>query len=145
MILDTSVIIGAVERRDRQAIRCIEQMVEPSERSIAVLGELNFGVESADPDVAAIRQRSKDLYLAISKPSAVSAVDGSLLARWFGSVSAIARTDGIRIGQNDRWIIAEAISYGVAVWTCDDAMARLVQSVRRRHDIPEAVLLGETG
>lgn len=141
MIIDTSVIIGAVERRDPQAIEQLEQLEQPSVRSMAVLGELAFGIESADARVATLRHRSKDLYLAITDPNTLSAVDGSLLARWFGAVSAIARTDGIRIGQNDRWIVAEALTHSVPVWTCDETMAKLVHSVRQRHDLPAPVLI----
>jgi predicted nucleic acid-binding protein len=142
LIVDTSVVIAAIERHDPDAMKAIEQMAHLSTRSMVVLGELNFGVQAAPAVAAAVRTRTRDLYLAISDPSSVASLDGGLLAQWFGLTSAIAQTDRISIGQNDRWIVAEAMAHSTGLWTADAAMRDLVEAVRKRHDVADAVFIG---
>jgi hypothetical protein len=54
----------------------------------------------------------------------------------FGRVSALAQRAALRIGQNDRWILAEALCRGVPVLTADATMHRLGALVVERLDDP---------
>ena len=142
MIVDTSVVIGAIERRDSGAVRAIETMTNLSVRSMVVLGELTFGVRSATDATLAVRSRTRDLYLSISDPAGIVSLNGNQVAQWFGLTSAIAKASSIRVGQNDRWIVAESLTHGVPVWTADTAMRDLVDAIRERHDAPEPMFIG---
>lgn len=142
MIVDTSVVIGAIERRDPAAVLAIESMELLSVRSMFVLGELTFGVESATDATRAVRSRTRDLYLSISDPAGLGSLDGNEVAQWFGVASAIAQASGIKIGQNDRWIVAESLTHDVPVWTADTAMRDLLDAIRTQHDGPGPVFVG---
>ena len=109
---------------------------------MVVLGELTFGVQSAIAAELAVRSRTRDLYLSISDPAGIASLDGNQAAQWFGIASAIARASRIRVGQNDRWIVAESLTHGVPVWTADSSMRDLVDAIRERHEAPEPVFIG---
>ena len=134
MIVDTSVVLAAVERRSQAAADAVAAMAEPSIRSMVVLGELHFGVESlspqADPAIRARREASLEYYLLISavRPSPSAGRLGSA----FGRISAVAQHAGLRIGQNDRSILAEALRCEVPVLTCDSGMHVLGELVSER-------------
>lgn len=132
-IIDTSVIVAAVERRSGAARQRLSELNERSRRSFVVIGELEFGVCAATTtEFQRVRERSLRYYQLISQPP--MAVDLDELSRWFGTVSAIAVAAGIRIGQNDRWIVAEAALADHAVWTADEPMHRLCAAVAEHPD-----------
>lgn len=127
-IIDTSVILAAVERRSAAVRDVLRNMTERSRRSFIVTGELAFGVHTADSaDTRHRRERSLRYYRMISRP--VGAIDLDELSRWFGVASGIAQAAGIRIGQNDRWIICEALHADVPLWTADETMHELCKMV----------------
>lgn len=109
---------------------------------MAVLGELAFGVHSATDANRAVRSRTRDLYLSISDPAEIVSLNGSQVAQWFGVTSAIAQTNSIKVGQNDRWIVAESLTHGIPLWTADTAMRDLVEAIRKLHEAAEPVFIG---
>ena len=126
-VIDTSVILGAVERGNESTRRRLNELTERSRRSFVVEGELVFGVRAATtPEARRTQERSLRYYRLISEPGTVELDE---LSRWFGTVSAVATAAGIRIGQNDRWIIAEAAHADLPLWTADEAMHRLCAAV----------------
>ena len=135
MIIDTSVLISAIERRDAAAIAAIDSMEQLSVRSMVVLGELTFGLQTSSADSREIRQRTLDLYLAISDPGPLTSLDGASVALLFGSVSAVAKTENIKVGQNDRWLVAESLFHKAPVWTSDLAMEKLLLAVAQHFDL----------
>ena len=138
MIVDTSVVLDAVERRSARAAEAVAALHEPSVRSMVVLGELSFGVESLAPDadagVRARREASLEYYVLIS--AVHRPPTSGQLGTAFGQVSAVAQRAALRIGQNDRWILAEALCWSVPVLTADATMHRLGGLVGERLDDP---------
>jgi hypothetical protein len=47
----------------------------------------------------------------------------------YGAVSAIAVANGVAIGMNDRWIIAECVTQGAGLVTGDRRQAQLAELV----------------
>lgn len=84
-----------------------------------------------------MRSRTRDLYLSISGPAGIVSFNGNQVAQWFAVVSAIAQASSIKVGQNDRWIVAESLTHGVPVWT-DTAMRDLLDAISERHEVAEA-------
>lgn len=109
---------------------------------MVVLGELAFGVQSATDANRAVRSRTRDLYLSISDPAGISSLNGNQVAHWFGVTSALAQASRIKIGQNDRWIVAESLTHGIPLWTADTAMRDLVEAIRELHEAAEPVFIG---
>ena len=89
-----------------------------------------------------MRSRTRDLYLSISGPAGIVSFNGNQVAQWFAVVSAIARASSIKVGQNDRWIVAESLTHGVPAWTADTAMRDLVDAISERHEVAEPVFIG---
>jgi predicted nucleic acid-binding protein len=138
VIVDTSVVLDAVERRSTRAAEAVAALPQPSVRSMVVLGELTFGVESLAPDAdAAVRARREaalEYYVLISALHAPPTA--GQLGTAFGRVSAVAQRAALRIGQNDRWILAEALCWGMPVLTSDATMHQLGTLVVERLDDP---------
>lgn len=130
MIIDTSVMVSAVERHSPAAIDLLERLEEPSLQSMVVLAELESGVLTVDddPEILRTRQRTLAAYRLASEPGTPPPPD--LLARRFAEVTAAARRAGMRIGQNDRWILAESLHHDVPVSTADTTMHELGVALR---------------
>ncbi len=141
-LLDTSAFLSLVERSD-QSIREIVRSVEaPLPRSMGVMGELIHGreVDPTNPE----RRSTVEMYLELTEwarghPSA-------FLAARCGEISAVASKEGLKIGQNDRWIIAEAADLGATLITFDQVQAQLARRCISRGRSPYGVrLLGGEG
>ena len=106
LILDTSAVIGWVERRNENVINALAATERLPVISIVTLGELFQGVESArhanNAEALAIRQRT--LRLAQRRLPRVGVDESD--AKVFGRLSAtLSRT----VSHNDRWIAAAAM------------------------------------
>lgn len=121
MIIDTSVVLAAFERRSAQAIDAIKSLGGSSVRSWIVEAELLTGVRTASNSVdQQVRRASFDAYRRISTVS-----DGAGpfdAVPYFAQAAETARRQRIRIGQNDVWILAHARVAGCGVLTADTAM-----------------------
>lgn len=101
-----------------------------------VVGELAFGVERARLDtgvasarILALREATLAAYIATSEPAKEPRDDD--IAEQFGVISALAVSAGIRIGPNDRWILAEGVARSQQVLTTDQGMEDLALVVDR--------------
>lgn len=128
LLLDSSAVLTAVERNNHEIQGIISGHGGPSIGSLFVLGELLHGVEVATVKrVRGDRQRTVEFYEKITESPAVVAND--LLAKMYAQVSAKATELGLRVGMNDRWIIAEAALHGARLVTCDEVQAGLARGV----------------
>jgi predicted nucleic acid-binding protein len=130
MLLDTSAVIAISERRNERVLDLVRGRGTYSIGSVFVTGELRHGVEvgSGDTQRDVLRRATLALYQQMTKMPAV--LDLAALADRYGLVSAQATREGMRIGQNDRWIIAEAAGHGVTLVTCDAVQAALMSAYR---------------
>ena len=142
LLVCTSVIVAAMERRHAAAIDAIRSLEGPSTRSIFVEGELRAGYTVAvkpnmsDVDVAVLNMREATLtaYLQLSYPDPM--LSTSALSHRFGAVTAICARERLKVGQSDRWILAEALALGVPVLTADNAMYRLAEELASSWLVP---------
>lgn len=119
LILDTSAVIGLLERADRNILGSVRESAERPKVSIVTLGELHHGVarsrRSGDSDSISARTRSLRAAQALDVLPITIAI-----AECFGDLSAVTpRT----IGVNDRWIIASAVVGGRTLVTQDEELA----------------------
>ena len=101
LILDTSAVIGWVERRNQNVIEALAATERLPVISIVTLGELFQGVESARyaNDAAALTIRQRTLSLAQRRLPRVGVDESD--AKMFGRLSAaLSRT----VSHNGRWI-----------------------------------------
>ena len=126
LLLDTSAVLAATERNNHEVQRIISGHGEPSIRSLFVLGELLHGVGVATVrSVRRDRQQTVNFYEKITGLAHGSSID--LLAKLYGQVSATATGSGLRVGMNDRWIVAEAVLHMARLVTCDGAQLELAR------------------
>lgn len=138
-LLDTSAVIGLIERRDPAVLELVRQLEGPSVRSMFVYGELLHGLAQRGPGIAE-RRRTVEHYEKITD-SFAAALDPGLLASRYAEVSASASNGLIRLGQNDRWIIAEASLIGIDVFvTQDSTQSRLAAMWFEESGLEIAVL-----
>lgn len=126
MILDTSFVVAVFERKAPSAVAALAGLGGPGVRSAIVEGELRAGVETATAEDLATRQRTLDGFLQVTTDApARSTQTAQALAVAFGWLTALAKAERIKIGQNDRWILAEAAYASVCVLTADHPMNQL--------------------
>lgn len=127
-IFDTSAVIGLTERRSPTLIKIVKQLGRPIIRSITVAGELRHGAAVAERPGQSDRQRTLDRYEQLSQwPDLEVSMDD--IGQAYGSVSAIAAANGVGLGMNDRWIIAECVTQGAGLVTGDRRQARVAELV----------------
>ena len=137
VIVDTSIVIGAAERHDEMALRGLERCGSRTQRSMIVLGELHAGVSGAKrqgSSAAAQEERLATLnaYLQISEEP--QAYPRGEIAEAFGDITGICAEAGLKVGQNDRWILAEGLALGLSVVTLDDAQHELGRLIDQRFE-----------
>jgi predicted nucleic acid-binding protein len=120
LILDTSAVIGWVERRNQNVIAALASTERLPLISIVTLGELFQGVESARRanDAASLAIRQRTLSLAQRRLPRV-AVDESD-AKLFGRLSAVLSR---AVSHNDRWIAVAAMRVKRSLVTEDVELA----------------------
>ncbi|HTQ21063.1 type II toxin-antitoxin system VapC family toxin [Mycobacterium sp.] len=120
LILDTSAVIGWVERRNQNVIEALAATERLPVISIVTLGELFQGVESARyaNDAAALTIRQRTLSLAQRRLPRVGVDESD--AKMFGRLSAaLSRT----VSHNGRWIATVAIRVKRTLVTEDAQLA----------------------
>lgn len=128
-ILDTSAVIGLVERRSRDLVEIVTRLGGPIVRSPTVTGELQHGA-AVDGPGAEQRAETLDRYLRLSVwPDAE--IELHELARIYGIVSGTSANPELRAGMNDRWVVAECVAFGAGLITADARQARLATAVAR--------------
>lgn len=118
-LLDTSAVIGLIERRDPAVVELVRQLHGPSVRSIIVYGELLHGIALRGTGLVE-RRRTVEHFERITD-SFTASIPQALLASRYAEVSAYASAGLIRLGQNDRWIVAEASLIGIEVFVTQDS------------------------
>ncbi len=122
-LLDTSAFLSLVERTDANIREIVGSVHGPLPRSMGVLGELVHGreVDPTNLDRRVTVERYHELTeWAPGHPSV-------FLAARYGEISAVASQAKLRIGQNDRWIIAEAADLEANLITFDQVQAQLAR------------------
>lgn len=120
LILDTSAVIGWVERRNQKVIETLAATERLPVISVVTLGELFQGVESARHanDAAALAIRQRTLGLAQRRLPRVGVDESD--AKLFGRLSAVlSRT----VSHNDRWIATAAMRVKRTLVTEDAELA----------------------
>lgn len=120
LILDTSAVIGWVERRNQNVIDALAATERLPVISIVTLGELFQGVESARHanDAAALAIRQRTLSLAHRRLPRVGVDESD--AKLFGRLSAVLSGT---VSHNDRWIAAGSIRVKRTLVTEDAELA----------------------
>lgn len=119
LLLDTSAVIGLIERGSLGARAVISDHTGPLYVSAITIGELEHGVHAADTP-AVERQRLSSLG-AVLESCDVANVDRHV-SSVYGDLTAQLRTMQVadrRVGVADRWIASTAISLGAQLVTQD--------------------------
>ncbi len=127
-LFDTSAVIGLTERRSPALIAIVKDLGRPLTRSITVYGELRHGAAVADRPGQKDRQRTLARYEQLSEWSELE-VQLDEVGTVYGSVSAVANANGLALGMNDRWVIAECVTQRAHLVTGDRRQARLAELV----------------
>ena len=141
-LFDTSAVIGLVERRSSVLIDIAKELGAPLTRSITVYGELRHGAAIADRPGQADRERTLARYEQLSEWSE-SEVALDEMGQVYGDVSAIAHANGLSVGMNDRWVIAECVTQRTRLVTGDRRQGELAELVAVSRDIPVEVLVAD--
>jgi predicted nucleic acid-binding protein len=123
LLLDTSAVIGLLERKTPSLKRVIEEETLPIRVSVITLGELHHGVEGSPDPVTRQRRRTS---LDALKMSCVTVEITEAETLVYGDLSARLRSAGFgprRVGAADRWISATAIKRGFTLVTQDAVLA----------------------
>lgn len=110
-LLDTNIIIAAVKgvpsvRTHLQKVRAVEVLLSP-----IVLGELEFGAEKS-----AYPERNRARLQTVIDGFAVIALDVAA-SRAYGQIRHELERRGLPIGNNDQWIVAQALALGATLVT----------------------------
>lgn len=140
-LLDTSAFLSLMEREDqsiREIVRSVERRLP---RSMGVIGELIHGRE-VDPTNLE-RRATVEMYQELTEWT--SGHPSVFLAARYGEISAVASKEKLKIGQNDRWIIAEAADLGANLITFDQVQAQVARKciARGRSSFGVRLLGGE--
>lgn len=126
-------MIAAIERRNEASIALLRSLEGPTIRSVFVSGELTAGVQTATmrrlgKPAIAIREATATAYARLSEAPERWTPD--VIASHFGWLTAHCSANELKVGQNDRWILAESMAHGTTtVYTTDAAMNALGASV----------------
>jgi len=141
-VFDTSAVIGLTERRSPVLIDIVKSLGRPITRSITVYGELRHGAALADRPRQSDRARTLDRYQRLSEWSETeTALDE--VGQIYGDVSAMASANELRLGMNDRWIIAESVVLGARLVTGDRRQAHLAELVGARRAEPLDIIVAD--
>lgn len=134
-LLDTSAALGLIERRSPEIREVVARLDDALLRSSFVTAELLHGVESATGSDRDERQATLDRWLRITvAPDTAPTLE--VLPEPYSRISALAGPLRSRIGQNDRWILAEANVLGVSrIITEDLGQANLAREWFRDGDV----------
>lgn len=139
LLLDTSAIIGLIERRVESLRTIVAADDAVLHMSIVTLGELEHGVAAATTTtIAATRRSSLHAVIDATDVVGLDADDAST----YGLLSHELRRRGWgprAVGTADRWIAATAITRGLTLVTQDRLLAEAIDAVTDDH----LVLLAE--
>jgi len=126
LAIDTSAVIGFIERQDPPVVETLTTQVAPAVLLSFVEAELLHGVAAATADAPA-RQRTLGVYHQLTT-LADPVPERAAVVEYYGQVSGYASRTANRSGQNDRWIIAEAVAMNATIFvTQDDRQAALMK------------------
>jgi len=129
LLLDTSAIIGLLERHTPALRQVVEEQTQSIHVSAITLGELNHGVEaSSDPVTRQRRRTSLETIEMFCNPVDVTTMETSA----YGILSAQLRSAGFgprTVGAADRWISATAITRNFTLVTQDAALANALGEI----------------
>lgn len=123
LLLDTSAVIGLLERHTPALRRAVEAQPLPIHVSAITLGELHHGVESSSDAVTLQRRRSS---LETIEKSCITVDVTTLEASVYGPLSTRLRGAGFgprSVGAADRWISSTAITQNLTLVTQDKVLA----------------------
>ena len=123
-LLDTSAVLALTERRNEQIVQLIRDADQAPIGSMIVLGELEHGVAAA-PTNAIRLQREATVSFYKRMVRMPDQYPWMSIAIRYGDASAEATAGRLRLGSNDRWIVAECVTLGAVLVTCDETQARL--------------------
>ena len=134
-LLDTSAIIGLLERNSRSIRGALSRVTVDPKVSVLTLGELEHGAQSAGSN----QDQRRLLTLRRAKALPMIAIDTPDIAECFGFVSRSTRA-----GVIDRWLVACAVVGGLEILTEDHGMSALIDDVQwnDRWQRPDLTLCG---
>lgn len=123
-LLDTSAVLALTERRNEKIVHLIREADQAPIGSMVVLGELVHGVAAAPTKAIRIQRESTVSFYKrlVRMPDQYPWIS---IASRYGDASAAASASGLRLGMNDRWIVAECVTFGAILVTCDETQASL--------------------
>jgi predicted nucleic acid-binding protein len=125
VVLDTSAVIGWLERRNQRVADAIGDLGEVPLIHVVTLGELHEGVARArDLPEDDQRSRAATLRFTLDELDLASPPDARE-AEVFGVVSAATSR---RLSHNDKWIASRAILGGHSLITEDDNLADAIET-----------------
>jgi tRNA(fMet)-specific endonuclease VapC len=117
-LLDTNILVAYMKKDD--AVRAkIKTHLHEISLSVITLGELSFGAYKSDHWQHNLRLWSNVIPLFEVIPIHAS------LAQTYGLVKSSLQETGITIGDNDLWIAATALDYGLTLVTRDRDFDRI--------------------
>jgi len=129
LLLDTSAIIGLLERHTPALRQAVEEQTLPIHVSAITLGELHHGVEASSDQVTRQRRRTSLEAIEMScNPVEVTTMESSV----YGVLSARLRSAGFgprAVGAADRWISATAITRNFTLVTQDAILANALTAI----------------
>lgn len=132
LLLDTSAIIGWLERRDPGVTETIASDPDVPAISAVTLGELHRGVRRARDDRTRVVRR---LHLAfVGDRLDIVPVDHESGPRWAGLADLLPR----HLGHNDIWIAAAAATTSRQLVTQDEQLATALTDTRTSTDLSTA-------
>ncbi len=126
LAIDTSAVIGFIERQDPSVVDTLTAQVLPAVLLSFVEAELLHGIAAATADAPA-RRRTLGVYHQLTI-TADPVPERAVVLEHYAQVSEYASRTANRSGQNDRWIIAEAVAMNATIFvTQDDRQATLMK------------------
>lgn len=122
MLLDTSALIGLIERRSAAVRAVLARATVDPVVSVVTIGELAHGVAEA-PTARQRTARRRTYELATQLP--VLPLDGVEIADCYGFVSSSRRA-----GWADRWLVASAVVHDLELVTEDAGMSSIRDDIR---------------
>jgi tRNA(fMet)-specific endonuclease VapC len=124
-LLDTNICIYIRQKRPEEVLRRFRKL-RPREAALSVItyGELFYGATRSEQRLAALNRLRELILLLPALPLPEAAAEA------YGTIRAELEFKGERIGNNDLWIAAHALSAGLVLITNNEWEFRRVRGLK---------------